>query len=94
TGAVADSYNPALSSWQLAYYWGVDPVYQVLPKPSAMDEVMTYLLSGKEAQSVNAGGNNAGPTVKLSIWGPLLSNSAFIIAVLAFSCIYVARKEF
>ncbi|MEC8557746.1 MAG: ABC transporter permease [Planctomycetota bacterium] len=94
SGAVAESYNPALSSWQLAYYWGVDPVYQVLPKPSAMDEVMTYLLSGKEAQSVNAGGNNAGPTVKLSIWGPLLSNSAFIVVILTLSCIYVGRKEF
>jgi hypothetical protein len=37
---------------------------------------------------------NRAPPQKVDVWGPVWSNLAFLVVVLAIACLYIARKDF
>lgn len=95
TNAIALSYSPSMSTLEMVYNWGVNPLYQVNPKPSALDNAMGYLLSGNETQSMNIVTNDMKQAqIELDVWRPIFTNLAFVGVMLLIGCIYVARKEF
>jgi hypothetical protein len=84
-----------MSTLEMVYNWGVNPLYQVNPKPSALDSAMGYLLSGSETQSMNIITNDMKQAqVELDVWRPIVTNLAFVGVMLLIGCVYVARKEF
>lgn len=92
---VTSSYTPTMSTLEMVYNWGVNPLYQVNPKPSALDNAMGYLLSGNETQSMNIVTNDMKQAqVEIDVWGPIITNLAFVGVMLLIGCVYVARKEF
>ncbi|HEV3137935.1 MAG TPA: ABC transporter permease, partial [Pirellulales bacterium] len=77
------------------YRYALHPLYTVFPKPSELNQTVTHVLTSKDAPvsgvRIDNGGN--GP-VKLDAWGPVWSNLAFLIVVLAVACGYIYRKDF
>lgn len=93
--SVVKDFKPTMSTLEMVYNWGVNPVYQVNPKPSALDNAMGYLLSGNETQSLSIVTNDMEQAqVEIDVWRPIFTNLAFVAVMLTIGCIYVARKEF
>lgn len=79
---------------QKLYWYVVKPLHVVFPKPSELEHTMTYAITGKQTMKVD-GPPSASPTlIKLNPWLPLLSNSAFIVAMLLLGCVYIYRQDF
>ena len=73
----------------------VDPLYLANPKPAALDNAMSYLLTGDQTATTQLITNDLGAAqVELQIWQPIVSNLIFVNVVLGISCLYIARKEF
>ena len=102
TGNVAESRQPERSQLRLIYDWGVNPLYNILPKPnecyaiveSLATEGFTDVTANDErpeeiqadTDTMEAGGSNP--------WNPLLSSVAFAVVVMALNCVYFARQQF
>lgn len=86
---------PRATIWELAFRWVVKPAYYANPKPAALDDATTYLLSGKKSQDLAIVTNNLETAqVELDIWQPILTNLCFVCVMLAIGCIFVVRSEF
>lgn len=93
--SVVDSRVPTATILDRIYGWGVKPLYSIAPKPAALDNAMSYLLSGSQTQTMNIVTNDLeAAQLELDIWTPIISNLAFVIVILGVSCIYVTRKEY
>lgn len=92
---VIDSRSPSPTVMAMVYRYVVKPVYTINPKPAALDDAMSYLLSGNKTQSMDLITNNLEKSqLELDIWTPIISNLCFVAFVLAISSIYVVRSEF
>lgn len=92
---IQEGYEPTPSILDRIYGWGIKPLYNIFPKPAALDDAMLYVLTGNDTQTMNVINNDLGKAkVELDVWPPILANMAFVIVVLAISCVYIARKEF
>lgn len=92
---VEQSCAPRSTTFEMIYSWIINPLYLVNPKPSALDNTMTYLLSGEKTMTTQLVTRDLeAAQVELQVWQPILSNLAFVIVIIGASCIYVARKEF
>ncbi len=95
TNTITQEFKPKMSTLEMVYNWGVNPLYQVNPKPSALDNAMGYLLSGNETQSMSLVTNDMKQAqVEIDVWRPIFTNLAFVGVMLLIGCVYVARKEF
>jgi hypothetical protein len=86
---------PQASTMEFMYGWIIDPLYKVNPKPAALNDAMSYLLSGKTTDDVQVIKTDLeGATLERDIWQPIISNLIFVLAMLAAGCIWVSRKQF
>lgn len=96
---------PGTQDWICHVYdYAIRPLYVLLPKPSEMDNLVTWLITGE--QSVTSGNASGGPgtafgrdnlqqdRIALDVWTPLWSNLAFMSVVLGMGCLYVSRRDF
>jgi len=89
------SHDPTLSTLQAVYRYGVLPVYTVFPKPGELNAVISRLF--EESDTVTVSGNNEdlkADQFEIDFKTPLVSNGAFLLVMLALTCLYVARKDF
>lgn len=92
---VIDARTPSPTVMEMVYRYVVKPIYTVNPKPAALDDAMSYLLSGNKTQSMDLITNNLEKTqLELDIWTPIISNLCFVAFMLTISSIYVVRSEF
>jgi hypothetical protein len=92
---VEQSCAPRSTTFEMIYSWIINPLYLVNPKPSALDNTMTYLLSGEKTMTTQLVTRDLeAAQVELQVWQPIFSNLAFVVVIIGISCIYVARKEF
>jgi ABC-type transport system involved in multi-copper enzyme maturation permease subunit len=89
----------------ILYDYIITPMYRILPRPSELDQVVTYLVTGQKyiTVSANEGGPFAPPSragnlqqerVRIDLWSPIYSNCLFIAVMLVAGCVYVARRDF
>ncbi len=77
------------------YRYALHPLYTVFPKPSQLNATVNYVLTSKESPAGAIRFNNAdNPPTRVDVWGPVWSNLAFLVVVLAIACAYVSRKDF
>ena len=89
------SYDPALSTLQAVYRYGVSPIYTVFPKPGELNVVIAQLF--EDSDTVTVSGNDEdlqADQFELDIQTPLISNGAFLLVMLALTCFYISRKDF
>lgn len=92
------------TSWVYQFYdYAVLPLYSVLPKPSQLDEFVSYILSGEKTVILN---ERAGPPGFVNrdslqqareVFDPftvLRDNVIFVVVMLAIGCLYVSRSDF
>jgi hypothetical protein len=93
-----------LTEWpHQAYDYVVRPLYLLLPKPSEVDNIVKYLVTGRKSVEVSGDpeGRSAGGSDDLSqnritfdLSVSLWSNLAFIAVMLGLGCIYIGRRDF
>lgn len=89
--------RPALNTAEMAMYYGVLPLYTLLPKPGEVRRTLVYLIGGEETLE---SGNNSPlpsdlkPVVRLDPWQPVWSGAIFLVIMLGIGCIYMERMEF
>jgi ABC-type transport system involved in multi-copper enzyme maturation permease subunit len=84
---------PPLNLQEKAYYYGIEPAHNLLPKPGEFYKTVQYLLLG-EKTSGESDENLATAQEKLDPWSPIWSGLAFQAIMLALGCLYIQRQEF
>ncbi|HTN77249.1 MAG TPA: ABC transporter permease [Pirellulaceae bacterium] len=88
-------YAPALSIQEIAYRYGLVPLYTIFPKPGEMYKTFEYLLSGQTTASGPGPRDDASLAQRpLHPWAPVWSGLAFIGVVLLVTCVYFERQEY
>lgn len=88
-------YRPSLSRAELAYYYAVQPLHMLFPKPRYLDNTVQYVLTGKRTTDLGLfGGDLAQRRDDLKPWQPVTSGLIFVGVMLLAACIYIERHEF
>jgi len=93
---MADQWQGGMPLAERIYRYALHPLYTVFPKPGQLNETVNYMLTSSDAPAGGIrldDGEQRGPA-KVDVWGPVWSNLAFLIVVLAVSCAYVYRRDF
>lgn len=92
---VVEQRAPELDNFALAYYYGVVPLYTVLPKPGELGNLVEYLLTDQSTMPAGLNPSDLSDRRKnVDIAGPIWSSLAFLVVVLTLACVYVARSDF
>lgn len=94
TNATEILIRPKLSVLQQIFRYAVHPLYFINPKPAAMDNTISYLLTKKKSAGFEfdtASLEEAKPIT--DPWQPLWSNSFFIGIMLLICCLYLYRQD-
>jgi hypothetical protein len=88
--------SPPLSTPEMAYYYGLIPLYTVLPRQGELGDAVRYLLDDKGSEPPEMMNMQDVPRAhrQVEVAGPLLSSLAFLTVVLTLSCVYVWRSDF
>jgi hypothetical protein len=87
--------RPALSRWELAYYYAIDPLYKIFPKPRRLNKTVQYLITGKRTTDLGLlQGDLTLQREDLNPWQPVRSGLVFVAVLLLASCVYMERQEF
>lgn len=77
------------------YLYFLKPLYTVFPKPSQLDNMVSYLLTEKKTGSLSGEDDDLqGQRVVLEVWEPVISNSIFLALLLGVTCVYISRRDF
>jgi hypothetical protein len=92
---VATRRTPELKVLERVYRYAVLPIYTVFPKPGELGEMVRYLLTEQETESIGPEPEDLRAThVKHNVKGPLWSSLAFTVVVLGITCLYIRRTDF
>jgi hypothetical protein len=88
--------GPELDKLQISYYYVIKPIYNLLPKPGELDNVVAYLLTDlDELQGLGQGTRDLSQRrEKVDVAGPIWSSLAFLAFVLSLASFYVWRTDF
>jgi hypothetical protein len=93
-----NTYQSPLDTLQILYRYVVTPLYTVFPKPSELDNVVTYLVVGDPIELFEQGRGNRDELreerPQIDIWQPIISNLIFLAVVLTITCVYIERRDF
>jgi hypothetical protein len=85
--------SPSYNVSEAIFWYGVRPLYKVLPKPVDLVEQLTaYFVYDRDTIRVEAGEQTI--EEKLDIYTPIWSNLAFLAVMLGAGCWYVSRRDF
>jgi ABC-2 family transporter protein len=88
-------YRPAMTRSELAYYYLVEPLHTVFPKPRALNKTVQYVLTEKRTTDLGLfQGDLTQQREDLHPWQPVRSGLAFVGLVLLAACVYIERQEF
>lgn len=84
--------TPTLSTIEQVYWYGVNPLYFVFPRPGEFGYTMQYALTGKEASTFSINMQMARDS--LNPWRPVWNGVIFMVVMLGIACVYIERQEF
>ena len=88
-------YQPALSRAEIAYYYLIEPLFTVFPKPRMLNNTVHYVLTGKRTTDLGLfQGDVTQQREDLHPWRPVRSGLAFVAVLLLAACVYIERQEF
>lgn len=90
-----ETFRSPLTRLELAFYYLVDPLYRIFPKPRMLNNTVQYLVTGKQTTDMGFFQGNLGQQREdLEPWKPVWSGLAFVVLVLLVACAYIERHEF
>ncbi len=75
------------------YYWLIQPLYSVWPKPGEFYKVVAWLANGEDPSSANEVDLRLKPRYR-NPWAPLTSGLVFMVVMIGLSCVYFCRKDY
>jgi hypothetical protein len=88
-------YRPAMTRWEWGYYYVIQPLHTIFPKPRKLNKTVQYVLTGKRTTD---GGLLRGDLRQqrddLHPWEPVQSGLVFVGLLLLGACVYFERQEF
>jgi hypothetical protein len=88
-------HRPAMTRAELGYYYVVQPLHMLFPKPRYLDNTVQYVLTGKKTTDGGIfGGDLTQRRDDLKPWQPVASGLIFVGVMLLCACIYIERHEF
>ena len=88
-------YEPELTKEQTIYYYGLMPLYSILPKPGDLGNAIEYFVTNKSAVEVGINPTDLSDRrMQIDVSGPIWNSLACLGVLLAVSCCYVWRKDF
>jgi hypothetical protein len=88
-------FDPPMSLAERIYRYALHPLYTVFPKPGQLNETVSYVLTPKDTTAGAFRFEDQDTTAtEVDVWGPIWSNSLFLVVLLAVSCVYVSRRDF
>jgi hypothetical protein len=88
-------YRSPLTRSEIGFYYIIQPLYTIFPKPRMLNNTVQYLLTGKRTTDMGLfQGNLAQQREDLEPWKPVRSGLAFVAVVLVIACFYIERHEF
>lgn len=85
--------QPEDSTIEKIYYWAVEPLYSIWPKPGEFYKVVAWLAHGDDGAPINEVDLRLKPKYRTP-WAPLTSGLAFMAVMLGLSCLYFWRKDY
>ena len=86
---------PPLDNLEFGYYYGVVPLYTVLPKPGELGNVVEYLLTDRSLVTRGVNPQDlADKRANVDLSGPIWSSLVFLAVVLTLACLYVRQADF
>jgi hypothetical protein len=77
------------------YRYALRPLYTVFPKPGELNQTVNHVLTSQDTRIAGLRFNDSPRApMKVDVWGPVWSNLAFLVVVLALACVYISRKDF
>jgi hypothetical protein len=85
------------------YDYAVLPLYRLLPKPSEVNNMVRYLVTGENSEVVGENSSSSANAmsedlsqqrVTFDVRKSFLSNLAFIVVMLTVGCVYLMRQDF
>ncbi len=88
--------SPPLSTPEIAYYYGLVPLYAVLPRQGELGDAVRYLLDDNASEAADMTNLHEVPRAQrpIDVAGPFWSSLAFLTVMLTLSCVYVWRSDF
>jgi hypothetical protein len=88
-------YRPALSRQELAFYYVIEPLHTIFPKPRQLNKTVQYMLTGKRTTDFGIfQGDLTQLREDLHPWQPVRSGLGFVCVLLLAACVYIERQEF
>jgi hypothetical protein len=94
SGRVVRTLASQLEIQEQVYYYGIRPLYFVLPKPREFYKTVQFALTDQETTRKTEGDTLAGAQKELNPWAPVRSSILFLVLSLGLGCVYIARQEF
>ena len=94
TGSRQSQLAPPMGILDKVYYWCINPLYQLFPKPGELDGTARYVLTGEKTVAEEENADLSEQQLKLRPWAPIPSTALFIVVMLGVSCWMMERHEF
>ena len=81
----------------------ISPLYTILPKPSELDNAVSYLVTGEKSVAIGGNDQESDETasenlqqtrITFDLWSSFWSNLGFVAVMLLAGCVYLSRKDF
>jgi hypothetical protein len=93
TGSITTENSPEVPTWIWAYRSIVKPIYYAFPRPSDLEQTVTYLTSDETSLNISGGDVMGATRVSIDPWDPVKGNLIFMALILSFACFIVERQE-
>jgi hypothetical protein len=90
---VVQRYAPALQLLDRVYWYVLQPLYAVFPKPGKLSDTVAYVMTGKDALAPQDEANLQAGRLRLDPWGPVYHSAIFTFVMLGSACWYLRRQE-
>jgi ABC-type transport system involved in multi-copper enzyme maturation permease subunit len=88
-----ETMRPADGRIEQIYYWGIQPLYSIWPKPGEFYKVVAWFADGDDGVAANEIDLRLKPRYR-NPWAPLTSGLAFMSVMIGLSCLYFWRKDY
>ena len=87
------TFRPTDGIVEKIYYWGIQPLYSIWPKPGEFYKVVAWLAHEDGGAPTNEIDLRLKPKYR-NPWAPLTSGIGFMTVMLGLSCLYFWRKDY
>ncbi|MEM6468667.1 MAG: ABC transporter permease [Planctomycetota bacterium] len=87
-------FRPEVSGWRSVDRYVITPLRMLTPQTGELSDTVAALVSGKSSFAIGQGQPDEQEVIQFKIARPVISCAAFVVVMLALSCVYFTRRDF